>query len=188
MRIANVLAMALTVMLVVVAAFIARTAEGAEPRPVWVQGLAQPIEDVSIFRRRDGFVEEAARFQGVEGAIGVLRKPGGRLPATRTLAARDADEFLREVARRFAPAGGTAAAYAGPRPMALTPGGNLAAGFVVPVTLGDKRCDFAIAGYRGPATDKIAVMARALVCGAPGALTPADVRLSGLLAHADFSE
>lgn len=187
MRLVNVLAMAVVASTVVVAAFAARHAAGAEParaapidRP-WLERLDAPIRELSIFRRRDGFVEEAARLAGRDGAIGVLRSPGAPLPATRTLVARDADAFAREVARRFADAP-TAAALARPTPLAAD--GDRVGGFVARVRVGQKSCDFAIAGYRDAAAAAISALARVIVCDPAGALTPPDIRVAGLLSGA----
>lgn len=173
MPVANAIAMALIAVVAVVAAFAARHAESAERSLIWMDGLAQPVREISINRRRDGFVEEAAKFAGVDGAIGVLRRPGAALPATRTLVVRDPAAFQREVDRRFQRPGGA--------PLALTPDGRLRAGYVTRVEIAGRRCDFAIAGYADGGPEIVAV-ARAVVCEPADPLTPPDVRLAGLLA------
>ena len=178
MRIVNLVAMALVAAATVVVAVSARHAHSQDIGFVWVDGLAEPLKDISIYRRRDGFIEEAGKFAGVDGAIGVLRQKSGPLPVARTIAARDRDAFLHEVSVRF-----DAEAVA-VRPLALTPMGQVRSGFVARVVVGDKRCDFAIAGYSAdPTGGDIDAVARAFICGEAAQLTPPDIRVAGLLAR-----
>lgn len=184
MRMLNVLGIPIVTMIVVAVAFLARHAESAEPRQVWLTGLNQPVKQITIFSRRDGLIEEAAQFHGIQGVISAIRQADGPLPDDKTDAARTADAFLLEAAARFPqeemPPGKTIGAA-----MPLTPSGPLRAGFVTRVWVDNTRCDFAIAGYDPERTGEIAVMARAVVCGAHSSLAPADIRVAGLLSRAD---
>ena len=184
MRMLNVLGIPVVAMIVVAVAFLARNADSAEQHQLWLTGLAQPIKQITIFSRRDGLIEEAAQFQGVQGVISVIRPPAGPLPDDQTDAARTVEGFLTEAAARFpldeAPTGKTIGAV-----MPLTPSGPLRAGFVARVWVAETPCDFAIAGYDPERTGDIAVMARAIVCNARSSLAPADVRIAGLLSRSD---
>ena len=105
----NVIAMAVIVSLSVVVAYSVRAANSAELVPqmtpmqdaMWIEQMSLPIQELTIQRRRDGLVEEAAKLTGRKGAVGVLRDPKAPLKPTRTIAALDVSAFEREVRRRF---------------------------------------------------------------------------------------
>lgn len=185
MRIVNVFALATTAAAVVVAAFVAKHAASAEPERMWLENLEQPVREIAIQRRRDGFVEEAAKFADREGAIGVLRSPKAALPANKTLAARDQGAFEREILRRFT----TGDAAALPAVSPLPPQGRRVGGFVSRVRSGRKTCDFGVAAYaNAPDAEEIVAIARIILCDPAGQLTTPDVRLGALLAYAEWAE
>jgi hypothetical protein len=191
----NVIAMAAVASLAVVAAYSARIANSAELAPtlapmqdvMWIEQMSLPIQELTIQRRRDGLVEEAAKLADRKGAVGVLRDPKAPLKATRTIAARDVSAFEREVRRRFHMGDESIIAYAAP--MALQPEGRRATGFVARVEAGGKSCDFAIAGYMETAdSDAIVAMARLILCDPVSTLTPPEIRVSALLNGAEASQ
>jgi hypothetical protein len=188
----NVIAMAAIVSLSVVVAYSVRAANSAELVPqmapmqdtMWIEQMSLPIKELTIQRRRDGLVEEAAKLTGRKGAVGVLRAPKAPLKPTRTIAARDVSAFEREVRRRFHMGEESIIAYAAP--MALQPEGRRATGFVARVEAGGKSCDFAIAGYTETAdSDAIVAMARLILCDPVSTLTPPEIRVSALLNGAE---
>lgn len=188
----NLIAMAVVASLSVAVAYTARVAHSAERVPqlapmqeaMWIEQMSLPIQELTIQRRRDGLVEEAAKLMGRKGAVGVLRDPRAPLKATRTIAARDVSAFEREVRRRFHMGDESMIAYAAP--MALQPEGRRATGFVARVEAGGKSCDFAIAGYTESADSKaIVAMARLILCDPVSTLTPPEIRVSALLNGAE---
>lgn len=68
----NVIAMAVIVSLSVVVAYSVRAANSAELVPqmtpmqdaMWIEQMSLPIQELTIQRRRDGLVEEAAKLTG----------------------------------------------------------------------------------------------------------------------------
>ena len=191
----NLVAMAAVATLTVAVAYSARIAHSAERAPalapmqdvMWIEQMSLPIQELTIQRRRDGLVEEAAKLPDRAGAVGVLRDPRAPLKATRTIAARDASAFEQEVRRRFHMGDESIISYAAP--MALQPEGRRATGFVARVEAGGKACDFAIAGYTETAdSDAIVAMARLILCDPVSALTPPEIRVSALLNGAETAQ
>lgn len=184
MRLLNVIGIPLVAIAVVATAFLARDANSAEQRPIWLTGLTQPVTKVGIFRRRDGLIEEAGNFQDIEGVIGAVRHESGPLPEIRVEPAMLEKAFLVEAAKRFPEAEAPPGKHIG-APMPLAPNGDLRAGFVARVWVDNRPCDFAIAAYDAEQDGQISVVARAIVCERASALAPADIRVAGLLARAD---
>lgn len=180
MHILQVICMALIASLTMVVAYGAKVAHGADRDLMWVERMSLPVQELTVQRRRDGLIEEAAKLADRKGAVGILRDPKAPLKAVRTLAARDVSAFEREVRRRFHMGDESIIAYAAP--MALEPDGRRATGFVARVDAGGKSCDFAIAGYTETAqSDRIVAMARIILCDPVSALTPPEIRVSALL-------
>ncbi|MGZ0186935.1 MAG: hypothetical protein ACKVH0_02845 [Alphaproteobacteria bacterium] len=184
MRLLNIIGISLTASLVVVVAFVAKTSHSAETHRMWLEGLEQPVKEMVIHRRRDGFIEEAAKYAGHKGAIGVLRNPGAPLPVNKTLAARERAAFEREIRRRFHASDRPVVGYV--PPTELVPQGRMVSGFVSRVDAGGKSCDFGVAAYAAePGLVEIVAVARVILCDAAGQLTTPNIRLGALLAHAD---
>lgn len=184
MRPLNVIGIALTASAAVAIAFGSKASLGAERDRMWLESLRQPVKEMMIHRRRDGMIEEAAKYSGRDGAIGVLRDPGHALPATKTLAARDAAAFERELKRRFHSESRTVIAYMPPAPLPAE--GRMVSGFVTRVDAGGKTCDFAVAGYSdSPGQTDIVAVARVMLCDGDTQLSSPDIRLSPLLAQSE---
>jgi hypothetical protein len=187
MRLLNMIGIALIASLVVVVTFVAKTSHGAETDRMWLESLEQPVKEMVIRRRRDGFIEEAAKYAGHKGAIGVLRNPGTALPVNKTLAARERAAFEREIGRRFHPSNRPIVGYM--PPIGLVPVGRMVSGFVSRVDAGGKSCDFGIAGYAAePGQADIVAVARVILCDAAGQLTTPTIQLGALLAQADTAQ
>ena len=186
MRLLNVIGIALTASVAVAAAYAAK-AQGAEPPRFWLEGLAQPVKEMVVHRRRDGLIEEAAKYADRDAAIGLLRKPGEPLTARRTSPARHADAFEREIKRRFHSKDREVIAYMAATP--LQPSGRRVAGFVSRVEAGGKTCDYGVIAYSETAdSDDIYAVARVVLCEPGGQLISPDVRLTALLSDASFAE
>lgn len=180
MRQFQMICMALIACLTVAIAYGARLAHSAERDMMWMERMSLPVQELTVMRRRDGLIEEAAKLADRKGAVGILRDPKAPLKAVRTLAARDVKAFEREVRRRFHMGDESIIAYAAP--MALEPDGRRATGFVARVDAGGKSCDFAIAGYTETEhSERIVAMARIILCDPVSALTPPEIRVSALL-------
>ena len=187
MRLLNIVGIALTASVAVAAAYAAKTAHGSEPPRFWLEGLSQPVKEMIVRRRRDGLIEEAAKYADRDAAIGLLRNPGEPLPARKTSAARHADAFEREIKRRFHAEDREVIAYMAATP--LPPAGRRVTGFVSRVDAGGQTCDYGVIAYsEAPDDDRIYAVARVVLCEPGGQLISPDVRLTALLADASFAE